>query len=189
MGHIPTPSQTVGPYLAIGLKWLTTTDLARGAAGDRIAISGSLLDGDGKPIPDALLDLWQANSQGKYTHPEDQQAKALDPAFFGFGRVPTDKSGAFRFTTIKPGPVPGLGNSLQAPHIVVCLFMRGLLKQLFTRIYFSDEAANGTDPVLGSIDDAARRETLIAQRVNATGDYRWNIQMQGDRETVFFDCG
>jgi protocatechuate 3,4-dioxygenase alpha subunit len=189
MGLPPTPSQTVGPYLAIGLTWLNTADLAKGASGERITVSGQVWDGDGKPVPDAMLDIWQANADGKYAHPEDKQAKRLDPSFFGYGRIPTDRNGAFRFVTVKPGPVPGRGNSLQAPHIVVCLFMRGLLRHLFTRIYFADEPANAADPVMALVDDPARRATLIAQKTKTPGEYRWDVHMQGERETVFFDCG
>jgi protocatechuate 3,4-dioxygenase alpha subunit len=138
MSLIPTPSQTVGPFLHLGLAWLNTTDLAKNAtAGERIAVAGSVLDGDGKPIPDALLELWQANAYGKYAHPEDTQDTQIDLGFSGFGRIPTDKYGRFRFVTIKPGATPGPGNTRQAPHIVVAVFMRGMLKHLYTRIYFS----------------------------------------------------
>lgn len=184
-----TPSQTVGPYFSLGLDWLTTTDLAKNAtAGERITIAGAVLDGDGVPVPDAVLEVWQANAHGKYAHPDDRQEKPIDPGFLGYGRIPTDKSGKFRFATIKPGPVPGLGNALQAPHILVAVFMRGMLKHAYTRIYFSDEAANAHDPVLGLIDDPARRRTLIAERVDGTAEYRWDVILQGERETVFFDC-
>jgi protocatechuate 3,4-dioxygenase alpha subunit len=186
---IPTPSQTVGPYLHLGLTWLNIDDLAKDApAQDRIVIAGRLVDGDGKPIPDGMLEVWQANASGKYAHPEDRQDKPIDPHFAGYGRIPTDKDGNFRFTTIKPGQVPGLGNTLQAPHIVVAIFMRGLLRHLYTRIYFSDEAANAADPVLGLIEDRARRATIIAQRVPGKAEYRWDIAMQGPNETVFFDA-
>lgn len=189
MRLIPTPSQTVGPYLHIGLAWLTTTDLAKNAsAGERIVVAGSVLDGDGNPIPDAILELWQANADGKYSHPDDTQNKPTDPEFSGFGRIPTDKDGRFRFVTIKPGATPGPGSSLQAPHIAVTLFMRGLLRHLYTRIYFSDEAANTTDPILGHIQDSARRNTLIARRSGDAAEYRWDVHMQGENETVFFDC-
>jgi protocatechuate 3,4-dioxygenase alpha subunit len=146
-------------------------------------------DGDGAPIPDAVLEVWQADAHGRYAHAEDRQDKPKDAGFTGYGRIGTDKDGVFRFTTVKPGAVPGPGNSLQAPHILVALFMRGLLKHLYTRIYFSDEAAaNATDPVLGLIDDPARRATLIAQRADGTAEYRWDIAMQGNKETVFLDC-
>jgi protocatechuate 3,4-dioxygenase alpha subunit len=185
MRLIPTPSQTVGPYLHLGLTWLNIDDLARNAA-DRIVIAGTLVDADGKPIPDAMREVWQANAAGKYAHPEDTQDKPVDANFAGYGRIPTDKDGNFRFTTVKPGRVPGLGNSLQAPHITVALFMRGVLRHLYTRIYFADEAANASDPVLGLVEEG-RRNTLIAQRVG-TNEYRWNIAMQGDNETVFFDA-
>jgi protocatechuate 3,4-dioxygenase alpha subunit len=185
---IVTPSQTVGPFLRLGLSDLNTTDLTlKATAGERITIAGAVLDGDRQPVPDAMLDIWQANAQGKYAHPDDSQEKPLDPGFSGFGRIPTDAAGKFRFTTIKPGPVPGRGNTLQAPHILVALFMRGLLRHLYTRIYFSDSPGNAADPVLALVDDA-RRGTLIARRQPGGGDYRWDVILQGEGETVFFDC-
>lgn len=186
----PTPSQTVGPFFALGLTWLDTVDLAAGAtAGERIVITGRVLDADGAPIPDAMLEVWQADAHGRYAHAEDTQDKPKDKGFAGFGRIATNKDGVFRFTTIKPGAVPGPGNSLQAPHIVVALFMRGMLRHLYTRIYFSDEAgANDADPVLALIDEPARRATLVATRASGTAEYRWDIAMRGDAETVFFDC-
>ena len=190
MPGIVTPSQTVGPFLRLGLSDLNTTDLTRKASGggERITIAGSVLDGDRQPVPDAMLDIWQANVHGKYAHPDDSQVKPLDPGFSGFGRIPTDAAGTFRFTTIKPGPVPGRGNTLQAPHILVALFMRGLLRHLYTRIYFSDSPGNAADPVLALVDDARRRETLIAKRQPGSGEYRWDVILQGDGETVFFAC-
>lgn len=188
MSLTPTPSQTVGPYLHLGLTWLNIDDLAKDAPEkDRIVVSGRIVDADGNPIPDAMLEVWQANGVGKYAHAEDTQDKPVDKNFAGYGRIPTDKDGRFRFTTIKPGRVPGLGNSLQAPHIVVALFMRGLLRHLYTRIYFSDEASNLSDPVLALIEDG-RRNTVVAQHVAGTNEYRWDIAMQGDHETVFFDA-
>lgn len=189
MRLIPTPSQTVGPYLHLGLAWLTTTDLAKNAsAGERIVVTGAVQDGDGQPIPDAILEVWQANAHGKYAHPEDMQDKPIDPEFSGFGRIPTDKDGRFRFVTIKPGSTPGPGNTMQAPHIAVTLFMRGMLRHLYTRIYFSAEAANSTDPTLARIEEPARRDTLIAKRAADAPEYRWDVRMQGESETVFFDC-
>src|SRR6266481_8651636 len=106
--------------------------------GERISITGRVLDGEGAPVPDALIEIWQANAAGRYNHPEDTQAKPLDPAFLGFGRCASGADGAFRFSTIRPGPVPGRGNTLQAPHINLGLFARGLLRRLVTRIYFED---------------------------------------------------
>jgi protocatechuate 3,4-dioxygenase alpha subunit len=184
----PTPSQTVGPFYALGTTWLHTHDIAGQAKGERITISGTVTDGDGKPIPDAFLEVWQANADGKYAHPDDHQGKKTDPGFSGFGRVPTDKDGTFEFVTIKPGAVPGLGNTLQAPHILVAVFMRGMLRHAYTRIYFSDEAGNGNDPVLGLVEDPARRRTLVAERVPGKAEYRWDVVMQGAGETVFFDA-
>jgi protocatechuate 3,4-dioxygenase alpha subunit len=188
MSQVPTPSQTVGPFFHLGLAWLDTTDLAEHAtAGERIVVSGAVLDGDGKPVPDAMLEVWQANAHGKYAHPGDTQDKPLDPGFRGFGRIPTDAEGRFRFATIKPGVTPGPGNTRQAPHLAVTLFMRGMLKHLYTRVYFSDEPANATDPTLGRIPDSARRDTLIARRAAGAAEYGWDINMQGERETVFFE--
>jgi protocatechuate 3,4-dioxygenase alpha subunit len=136
-----------------------------------------------------VLEVWQADAHGRYAHAEDKQDKPRDSGFKGWGRIGTDKDGRFRFVTVKPGAVPGPGNSLQAPHILVALFMRGILRHLYTRIYFSDEAAaNAADPVLGLIEEPARRATLVAQRVNGAAEYRWDIAMQGAGETVFFDC-
>jgi protocatechuate 3,4-dioxygenase, alpha subunit len=181
-----TTSQTVGPYLHIGLTWLTIDNLVGpGVSGDRLTIEGRVLDGDGTAVQDALIEIWQANVHGKYAHPEDQQDKPLQPGFKGFGRVPTDEKGAFRFTTIKPGRVPGPAGSLQAPHLVISVFMRGLLKQLVTRIYFPDEPSNDADPILRLVEPT-RRSTLIAKTV-ANGVLEWNVVLQGDDETVFFD--
>lgn len=184
-----TTSQTVGPYLHIGLTWLITEDLApAGIAGERLAIEGRVLDGDGKPVNDALVEIWQANAAGKYAHPRDKQAKPVDKGFRGFGRSVTDDKGAFRFRTIKPGRVPGPGGKLQAPHIAVNVFMRGQLKQLVTRIYFPADPANAEDPVLARVP-AERRSTLIAKRTPGKNDsLEWNVILQGPDETVFFDC-
>jgi protocatechuate 3,4-dioxygenase, alpha subunit len=182
-----TPGQTVGPFFAVGLTRPEWSDLARNnPEGKRITIEGRVLDGDGAPVPDAMIELWQANTAGRYDHIEDQQAdKKLDPNFHGYGRVATDPQGRFKITTIKPGPVPGRGNALQAPHINVAFFARGLLKQLFTRIYFADEPGNASDPLLSSIDDSVRR-TLIAQKGDA-GVYRFDFVLQGENETTFLD--
>jgi protocatechuate 3,4-dioxygenase alpha subunit len=171
-----TTSQTVGPYLHIGMTWLIIEDLApANVAGERITIEGRIVDGDGKPVDDAAVEIWQADAEGKYG------AKG----FRGFGRSATDEQGRFRFRTIKPGRVPGPGGKLQAPHIGVNVFMRGQLKQLVSRIYFPDEPSNADDPVLALVP-AERRGTLIAK--NAGRALTWNVKLQGDDETVFFDC-
>lgn len=182
-----TPSQTVGPYLHIGLTWLITENLApKGIPGERVRIQGRVLDGDGQPVNDALVEIWQANAAGKYAHPRDRQSKPLADGFRGFGRSATNRNGAFRFRTIKPGPVPGPGGKLQAPHIAVNVFMRGQLKQLVSRIYFPGETSNAQDPVLALVP-ADRRATLIARAVKP-GVQEWNVLLQGKAETVFFDC-
>jgi protocatechuate 3,4-dioxygenase alpha subunit len=188
---IPTPSQTVGPFFHLALDRPGWADLTAGnPQGERILIEGRMTDGDGAPVPDACLELWQANAAGRYAHPDDTRTdKPLDPNFRGFGRVSTGADGTFRFTTIKPGPVPGRGNALQAPHIAVAIFARGLLKQLFTRIYFADEPMNDSDPVLHSIGDPAMRQTLLARRKEPADPptYRFDIVLQGMGETAFFD--
>ena len=188
---IATPSQTVGPFFHIGLDRPDWADLiSANPKGERIVVAGRVIDGDGAPVPDACLELWQANAAGRYAHPDDTRTDTpLDPNFRGFGRVSTDADGNFRFTTIRPGPVSGRGNSLQAPHIAVALFARGLLKQLYTRVYFAGEPLNETDPVLSTIADPMRRQTLIAARSEDAEPATWrlDIVMQGDNETVFFD--
>jgi protocatechuate 3,4-dioxygenase alpha subunit len=184
-----TASQTVGPFFHIGLTALNTTDPAgEDVEGERVTIQGQVLDGSGVPVGDAVIEIWQANAHGRYAHPEDPQEQPHTPGFRGFGRVATDDEGAFRFTTIKPGPVPGPHGAIQAPHLVVIIFMRGLLKHLLTRIYFPDEALNAEDPVLALVP-AERRATLIARQDPAgEGILVWNIMLQGDEETVFFDA-
>jgi len=191
---IPTPSQTVGPFFSLELDRPEWNDLTRGhPQGKRIVIEGRVLDGDGATVPDAVVEIWQANAAGRYAHPEDPQTdKPLDPNFRGFGRVATDAEGRFHFTTIKPGPVPGRGNSLQAPHINVLLLSRGLLIHLHTRIYFEGETANAADPLLSSIEDPKVRGTLLARREGSAESgsparYRFDIVMQGDNETAFLD--
>jgi len=182
-----TSSQTVGPYLHIGLTWLVTDNLVGpGVSGEKVTIEGRIVDGDGQPVSDALVEIWQANAHGKYAHPDDPQDKPLEAGFKGFGRVPTDESGGFRFTTIKPGRVAAPDGGLQAPHINVTILMRGMLRQLVTRIYFPGDPANGEDAVLASVPKA-RRDTLIAS-ARAPGTLEWNVVLQGARETVFFDC-
>jgi protocatechuate 3,4-dioxygenase alpha subunit len=183
-----TPSQTVGPYFSIGFAWLERTDLTQGVAGGaRIMIRGHVLDGDGQPVPDAVLEIWQADADGRYAHPEDAPELMAKDKFFGFGRVPVNDMGEFHFTTIKPGRVRGGNGALQAPHVVVSVFMRGLLRRLVTRIYFPGEPTNDVDPVLACVP-SERRRTLIAQ--TDTTDEKtivWDVHLQGHDETVFFE--
>lgn len=181
-----TPSQTVGPFFHYALPYENDSNLIVGdAQGQRIVVEGKVTDGNGDPVPDVMIEIWQANAAGKYDHPEDTQNKPVDPGFHGFGRCATDKDGIFRFNTVKPGAVPGPGNSLQAPHLVTFVFGRGMLKQLLTRIYFEDEAHNADDPVLNLVPEA-RRLTLVARKAGAS-TYRLDIVLQGEGETVFFD--
>jgi len=156
-------------------------------SGEKIRIEGRVLDGKGKPVPDAMLEIWQANSHGKYAHPEDDQNKSLEPSFQGFGRIGVDDNGGFVFLTVKPGAVPGPDGKMQAPHIAVSVFARGLLLRLVTRIYFPGEASNEDDYVLNLVEPA-RRATLIAKMTAIAGALEWNVILQGIGETVFFDC-
>ena len=189
-----TPSQTVGPLLHIGLvqgeygvREIFSTAIAdAGIPGTHIRLEGRVFDGEGNTLPDALIELWQADHQGRYAHPADGRPLASN-SFRGFGRCATD-SGSFAFDTIKPGSVAGPNGSTQAPHINVGIFSRGLLKRLFTRIYFAGDPANAGDPILALVP-AERRDTLMAKPDPAKPNlYRFDIRLQGAGETVFFDA-
>ena len=174
---IATASQTIGPYWHI-LEDKTWADLTRfGAEGEKIVLTGRVLDGDGAPCGDACVEIWQADPPASETFP-------------GFGRANTDADGWYRLVTVKPGPVPGArgarGNTQQAPHIAICLLSRGLMKGLVTRAYFQGEALNETDPLLASVEDPSRRATLVAVPDGAAV-WRFDIRLQGDGETVFLD--
>jgi protocatechuate 3,4-dioxygenase, alpha subunit len=181
-----TPSQTAGPFLAIGLPWADGPSVVPEGTPGAIAIEGTVRDGAGAPVPDALIETWQAAPDGSF--PGDPGAPRPS-GFRGFGRCLTDSKGQFRVITLRPGVIPGPDGGIQAPHVDVSVFARGLLDRLVTRIYLSDEpAANQTDPVLRSIADPDRRGTLIAvARDGRPGEFRFDIRLQGERETVFFD--
>jgi protocatechuate 3,4-dioxygenase alpha subunit len=190
-----TPSQTVGPFLHVGLvpaaygvrEVFGAAVAEAGMPGTHIRIEGCIYDGEGNICPDAMVEIWQADHQGRYAHPADGRPLTAN-SFRGFGRCATSKDGTFAFRTIKPGSVPGPGGTTQAPHINVGIFSRGLLKRLFTRIYFDGDAANAADPILALVP-AGRRATLMARPDPASpGLYRFNIHLQGDNETVFFDA-
>jgi protocatechuate 3,4-dioxygenase alpha subunit len=203
MRLLETPSQTAGPYVHIGLApYAAGTDFfgderwhvlaGPGAEGRRVRIEGTIYDGTGSPVRDALVEIWQANALGKHDHPDDPQDKPLDPAFRGFGRTVSDfETGLWWFETVKPGRVPGRHGGDMAPHVSVAVFARGINVHLNTRIYFEDEAdANAADPVLRLVEQPERRATLIARRDGECGGtpvYRFDIRLQGESETVFFD--
>jgi protocatechuate 3,4-dioxygenase alpha subunit len=176
-----TASQTIGPFFKYGLDWPGGENLfPESAPGRRIRIGGIVTDHKGQSVPDALIEFWQADASGRF-------GPARTGASGGFGRVPTDKSGRYAINTVYPGRVAGADARMQAPHILVVLFARGLLRQIVTRIYFDGEAANRDDPVLALC--GARAATLIARRDPSGADvYAWNISMQGADETVFFDA-
>ena len=200
-----TPSQTAGPYVHIGLiphqagfdifeRPFSHVMAGPDTRGERITIAGRVLDGLGAPCRDVLVEAWQANAAGRYNHPADRQAgKETDPTFRGWGRTGTDfETGLYRFETIKPGSVIGRrGHKPMAPHISLWIVARGINIGLQTRLYFADEATlNEQDPVLRMIDPPVRRETLLARREDRGGQavYVFDIHLQGDRETVFFDA-
>jgi protocatechuate 3,4-dioxygenase, beta subunit len=181
-----TTWQTVGPFFSLGLDFMSGSQLAApGVAGERVTISGRVIDGDGQGVPDALLEVWQANSHGRYAHPEDTQDLPLDAGFSGYGRIPTDETGRFRFSTIRPGPVPGPAGTEQAPHLAVTVLARGLMRRLVTRMYFPADPAHATDFALGLVEPT-RRGTLVARPSGK--ELEWNLRLQGPGETVFFDC-
>lgn len=197
-----TASQTAGPYVHIGLiPHMAGFDIFQnnfgnvlaGAStkGEHVTIEGRVLDGTGTPVRDALLEIWQANADGRYNHPADTQKKPLDPGFRGWGRTGAQfQTGLYSFDTVKPGPVPGRNGRMMAPHINVWIVSRGINIGLNTRLYFPDEAeANAADPVLNMIEQEERRNTLIAKRTMRDGKcvYLFDIVLQGDNETVFFD--
>jgi protocatechuate 3,4-dioxygenase alpha subunit len=191
-----TPSQTVGPFFRYSLTpdgqyaWneafsnnLVTAD----AAGERIRLEGRVFDGDGQPVPDCMLEVWQADAQGRFADPKDNRSMP-NATFKGFGRCGTDANGAYAFDTIRPGQVVDPDGKVQAPHLLLAVFARGMLRHLYTRVYFEDEAANAADPVLALVPPD-RRPTLIAARKAGNGIalYAHDLRLQGDNETVFFE--
>jgi protocatechuate 3,4-dioxygenase alpha subunit len=187
MSSVPTPSQTIGPFFHDSLLDENYSELVSPDHPEGIRIKGTVYDGAGEVVPDAMVEIWQADTAGRYDHPTDYREDiSLHEDFSGFGRSGTDAGGEFSFLTVKPGPVPGPDGKVQAPHVMVSVFARGLLKRLVTRIYFPDEeVANAVDPVLSSIEDPELRRTLIARD---EGDaLRFDIHLQGDGQTAFFE--
>jgi protocatechuate 3,4-dioxygenase alpha subunit len=205
-----TPSQTVGPFFAPALlRDVQNIMVTDSTAGQRIRVEGRVFDGAGNVVPDAMIEIWQANAHGRFNHPRDTRDLPLDPEFSGFGRSGTDDAGVYWFETVKLGPVPfggkngagkddgghergsNSGDEMQAPHMAVTVHARGMLNHAQTRLYFEDEAANATDPILALVP-ADRRDTLIARREEADSPngkvvYRLDIVLQGRGETVFFN--
>lgn len=187
-----TPSQTVGPFLALGLPWPDGPFVVPPGTPGAIAITGQVLDGAGAPVPDALVETWQADPHSRFDHPDDPRGPIAPvmAGFRGFGRSATDTDGNYQVSTLRPGSLPSPGGGTEAPHLDVSVFARGLLDRVVTRIYFPDKAeANAADPVLSAISDPARRATLIAVAGpdRPAHDFRFDIRLQGERETVFFD--
>jgi protocatechuate 3,4-dioxygenase, alpha subunit len=178
-----TPSQTVGPFFAVALPWPDGPDVVPDGTPGAVRIGGRVLDGAGDPVPDALVETWQADPDGLFAHPDDPRGPATS-GFRGFGRCATDAEGRWAVRTLKPGPLPAPGGGAEAPHLNLSVFARGLLNRLVTRIYFPDEAeANAADPLLASITDPAARARLVA--VAGDDGLRFDIRLQGDQETPF----
>jgi protocatechuate 3,4-dioxygenase, alpha subunit len=185
----PTPSQTVGPFFHLGCTDTHSVSCIAGsnAKGERVRLTCRVLDGDGMPVDDAMIEIWQADSEGRYNQPMGENANGADPHCAGFGRLASDANGFCIFETIKPGRVPADAGKLQAPHLNVSVFARGVLKQLVTRIYFADEPANQECPILNRVPQE-RRSTLMARSdTHNPGDWQFVIHLCGKDETVFFD--
>jgi protocatechuate 3,4-dioxygenase alpha subunit len=181
MTHLLTPSQTVGPYFGIVMTPEGLTRLVPEGSPGSIILTGKVQDGEGKPVPEGMIEIWQADPEGSYRPARSEEGSG----FTGFGRCHTDDEGGYRFVTVKPGPVPAPGGDVQAPHISMAVFGGGLLKPLRTRVYFSDEpAANAADPVLQTVSQA-RRHLLLARVEGDTATL--DIRLQGDDETPFFE--
>jgi len=187
MSHLGvTPSQTVGPYFAIGLTWDDGAFAVPEGTEGGFWIRGGVYDGNGAPVPDAVVETWQADADGRFAHPDHPRGAVDWGGFRGLTRSGTDGEGRFAVYTIKPGAVPGPDGTTQAPHIDVTVMARGMLARLVTRIYFpEEEAANAADPVLSSLPATASSETLIAAKTD--DGYRFDVHLQGENETVFFD--
>ncbi|MBS1677605.1 MAG: protocatechuate 3,4-dioxygenase subunit alpha [Actinobacteria bacterium] len=180
----PTPSQTIGPFFHFALAWSDGGLVVSEGTPGAIRISGAVRDGAGEPVPDALVETWQADPDGRFAHPDDPRGAVAWSGFRGLARVTTDGRGEFELLTLKPGALPGPGETVQAPHLVASIFARGLLQRLVTRIYFADEeSANAGDPVLGSLA-TAQRQGLLAEPVD--GGYRFEVHLQGATQTTFF---
>ncbi len=183
-----TPSQTVGPFFHFSLSANTLGQMAGpAAAGEAVRLAVRVFDGEGVPVPDAIIELWQADTSGKYEHPEDTQNRAPDATFCGFGRMGTDETGTCVFETIRPGRVPGIGEKAQAPHINVIVLARGMLDGLFTRIYFAGDPANAEDAALSLVPEDRRATLLANPDTGRGGTWSFEIHLCGERETVFFD--
>jgi protocatechuate 3,4-dioxygenase, alpha subunit len=180
-----TSSQTVGPFFHLELPWSDGPDVVPAATSGSFWIRGAVLDSAGDPVPDALIETWQADVDGCFDHPDDPRPRSgRTQGFRGFGRCPTDDAGRWAIRTVKPGIVPAADGSPQAPHLTVSVFARGLLDRVVTRIYFGDEsAANAADPLLGALPDDRARETLVAAPTD--DGYHLDIHLQGEHETVF----
>jgi protocatechuate 3,4-dioxygenase alpha subunit len=180
-----TPAQTAGPFLHIGMLWPDGPNAVADDDPAAIVLTGRIVDGAGDPVADALVETWQADAEGRFASDEDPRGRASG-GFRGWARSAADDDGRWRIVTVKPGTVPGPDGSIQAPHVDCTIHARGLLRHLFTRIYFADEReANAADPVLGAVD-GDRRATLLATPTD--GGYELDIRLQGDRATVFFDA-
>jgi len=185
----PTAEQTAGPYFHLGCTTSHSVSCMAGrdSKGERMRLVCRVLDGDGIPVNDAMIEVWQADSEGRFNHPADSRSGGVDPSCGVFGRLATDEDGVCVFDTVKPGRVPGIGSTLQAPHFSVSVFARGILKRLATRIYFAEDPANAQDPILALVPPE-RRHTLMARSDPSDRSvFHFDVRLCGKDETVFFD--
>jgi protocatechuate 3,4-dioxygenase alpha subunit len=187
--HIPIPSQTVGPFFHLGCTDRDSVGslVSVETKGELIQLKVCVLDGDGVPVPDAMIEIWQANAEGKYNHPDDPQRAVLDSSFSGFGRLPTNQDGCCIFETIIPGQVAANEGGKQASHFNISVFARGILKRLATRAYFAGDPALATDPVIALVIKERQNTLLLRKKPDRPGEWYLEIHLCGEYETVFFD--
>jgi len=187
--HIPIPSQTVGPFFHLGCtdRHCVGSLVSVETKGELIQLKVCVLDGDGVPVPDAMIEIWQANAEGKYNHPDDPQRAALDSSFSGFGRLPTNEDGCCTFETIRPGQVAANDGGKQASYFNISVFARGILKRLATRAYFAGDPALATDPVIALVEKERQNTLLLRKSPDRPGEWYFEIHLCGENETVFFD--
>jgi protocatechuate 3,4-dioxygenase alpha subunit len=189
MDHVPTPSATVGPFLHLGLieKHSVTQLATPETKGERVSLRCRVFDAEDVPVNDAMIEIWQADSDGRYNHPDDPRAATSQLIFAGFGRAATNEGGYCDFETIRPGRVSAPDGKLQAPHISVAVYARGILLQLYTRIYFAGDPANEQDPVLALVPESRRKTLLAYPDTSRPNGWQFDIRLRGENETIFFD--
>ncbi len=189
MDHVPVPSQTVGPFFHLGCtdRHCVGSLVGEKTKGERIGLKICVFDGEDMAVPDAMIEIWQADAEGKYSHPDDPQSAMADPGFKGFGRMPTNEHGCCSFETIRPGQVAANDGGKQASHFNISVFARGILKRLATRAYFGGDPALNQDPVMALVPQERQKTLLLQSSPEGPGEWYFEIRLCGEKETVFFD--